>query len=134
MPLNRPSSGELIASVREMMEAELLPALEKKSLAYHCRVSINVLKIVERELQQQAGLESLEAQGLEHLLGMSGSPQAMNAELVRRINEGDFDGDPGQLLAHFQNVVLAKIAIDNPHYSTYQHYLKMGVIACDGGL
>lgn len=126
MPINRPTTGELVESVREMMEENLLPSLEDKNLIYQSRVAINVLKIVERELQQLQDLLDSEQQGLQDLLGEKGGIESLNVRLVDKINAGDYDGDNRQLITHFEQVVLKKIAIDNPSYSTYKDYLVTG--------
>ena len=49
MPTDRPTVPELVEAVREFMENEVQPNLEG-SVAFHTRVAVNVLRIVEREL------------------------------------------------------------------------------------
>lgn len=128
MSTNRPDASELIESVREMMEAVLLPALQDKSLVYQARVAVNVLKIVEREMAQIQSVKRLERESLQSLLHATGEAPELNAELVRRIHCGDFDKDDGELMAHFQRTVVAKLAIDNPEYRTLKDYLASGEI------
>ena len=115
--------------LREMMENELLPALDDKSLVYQSRVAINILKIVERELEQIEALVKTETESLKSLLSEEGDLTSLNQQLVESIHRGDFDGDESKnsdLLAHFQQTILPKVAIDNPRYSTYKDYLANG--------
>ena len=126
MPGNRPNVSELVESVREMMEDLLLHELVDKSQVYHTRVAVNVLKIVERELGQAATFSHLELESLQRLLGMEGELPGLNDELVARINRGEFDQESTDLMAHFMRTVTAKVAIDNPQYVTYKHYLASG--------
>jgi hypothetical protein len=126
---NRPNTHELVESVREMLEGQLLPALTDKGLVYSTRVAVNILKIVERELQQIDGLIHSETESLRSVLGAQDGDvdlDTLNSLLVAKINQGEFDSDNKELLAHFQRSVLGKIAIDNPLYSTYKHYLDSG--------
>ena len=128
MPSNRPNKNELIESVREMLESLVLPAQASSSLAYQTRVAVNILKIVERELVLGDSQIQIETESLQGLLGDMGDITELNTQLVAKIKNGDFDLDNRALLAHFQRVVLAKIAIDNPSYSTYKSYLVSGKI------
>ncbi|MFV0278227.1 MAG: DUF6285 domain-containing protein [Parahaliea sp.] len=126
MASNRPDSRELIEAIREMMESHLLPALEDQNLVYQCRVSVNILRIVERELQQRAAMDTGEQQRLRQLLELEGDLDSLNRELVQRIRQGAFDSDDAALLDHLKATTLDKIAIDNPRYSTYRDYLEQG--------
>jgi hypothetical protein len=132
MSCNRPNTHELVESVREMLEGQLLPALTDKGLVYSTRVAVNILKIVERELQQIDGLIQNESESLRSILGAEVGEidiDTLNTLLVEKINQGDFDSDDSELLAHFRRAVLGKIAIDNPRYSTYKHYLDCGELS-----
>lgn len=127
MSCNRPNTHELVESVREMLEVQLLPALTDKALVYSSRVAVNILKIVERELQQVEAYRHSERESLESILSVQEDDiDTLNSILVEKINQGEFDADNRELLAHFQRTVLGKIAIDNPQYSTYKQYLKHG--------
>ncbi len=118
----RPTSGELVEAVQEMMQQTLLPALDDPSLVYQCRVSLNILQIVQRELAQGPEAEHEEAEGLQRLLGTDAELSAMRAELISRIRQGDFDDNTDDLLAHLKTVTMNRVAIDNPRYSTYRDY------------
>ena len=124
MPINRPDRSELLEAVREMLEQQFLPALEDKALLYQCRVAINILKIVERELTGGEAMLAGEQRRLSSLLGEESELATLNASLIRRIRNGDFDEDDQALLAHFLATTLDKLAIDNPGYSTYRDYLE----------
>jgi Domain of unknown function (DUF6285) len=124
MPANRPDCPELLQAVRELLEQQFLPALEDKALLYQCRVAINILHIVERELQGGAALLEGERRRLAALLGEEADLETLNARLVRRIRAGEFDEDDAALLAHLLATTLDKLAIDNPGYATYRDYLE----------
>lgn len=126
MPINRPDRQELVTSVREMLEDQLVPALDDKALLYQCRVSVNILKIVERELERGGAMLEGERQRLSALLGETGELDELNASLIRRIRAGEFDDAPPALMEHFLSTTLDKIAIDNPGYSTYLQYQQDG--------
>lgn len=126
MSVNCPNTYELVESVREMMETRLLPILEDKELIYHCRVAVNILNIVERELQQVDSLNTIERDSLQQLLAAEGEVDGLTCKLIEKIYQGEFDSDNSKLLAHLQRVTVAKIAVDNPQYSTYKRYLHTG--------
>ncbi|TXS89523.1 hypothetical protein FV139_19735 [Parahaliea maris] len=126
MPINRPDRSELIASVREMLEEQFLPNLDDKNLIYQSRVSINILKIVERELERGDAMIDAEQERLASLLGEDGDVDSLNASLIERIRAGRYDDAPQALMEHFLSTTLDKIAIDNPRYATYCEYLENG--------
>lgn len=122
MPTDRPTVPELVESVREFMEQEVQPALEG-SLAFHTRVAVNVLRIVERELASGPALAAAERERLAALLGRDDDLDVLAAELIDAIRSGRFDaGTPG-LKVHMRATVMGKLSIDNPRYRSYQRAL-----------
>ena len=86
---DRPTSTELLATLAEFMEAELMPALDGP-LAYRARVAANLLHILQREDALGAGALQRECAALRELLGPEGNaptgPLADQAlELNRRL-------------------------------------------------
>jgi hypothetical protein len=108
-PHDVPTAEQLVESVREWIERDVLPATEGR-LQFHARVAVNVLAMVERELavgaQQAAAHEQRLAQ-----LGC-----ADEAELAERIRHGELD----DRLAEVRDLVWAsvrdKLAVANPKY------------------
>ena len=123
MPTDRPTVPELVESVREFLEREVQPALEG-SLAFHTRVAVNVLKIVERELASGDGLDAAERERLAGLLGHDAELDVLADELIAGIREGRIDSDTPGLRAHLRATVLGKLSIDNPRYRSYQRALE----------
>ena len=121
MSQDRPTAAELVDAVREFLDGQVMPKLEGHT-AFHLRVAINVLGIVERELSFAPGFDRAEHERLETLLGHEGELDALNHELSARIRAGDFDDVPAVLADHLRTSVLDKLAIANPRYALYQKY------------
>ena len=108
-PHDRPTAGELIESVREWLERDVLAATDGR-LHYHARVAINALSIVERELvvgpdQQAAHIDRLQSLGF-----------ANDAELASAIRSGDLDDRMPEVREVVWQSVRDKLAVANPKY------------------
>ena len=96
MPPSRPTAAELLDAVRDFLERDILPALAA-DVRFQCRVAINVLATVRRELELGPEFESRERDRLAALLGETdarSSLDALNRRLARKIREGAGDLDP----------------------------------------
>jgi len=120
-----PDLAELVGAVRDFLEKRAMPALEGHT-AFHARVAVNALAIVERQLALGPRCEPAETERLEALLGTSGSLDAQNRELCRRIRAGELGLETPGLAAHLRETTLAKLAVDQPRYSGYQRALGTG--------
>lgn len=118
-----PEAGELLAAVRNFLEKQALPALEGHT-AFHARVAINALAIVERQLAHSVPQEAAEAERLVALLGQEGDLESQNRELCRRIRSGAIDADAAGLSEHLWETTLAKLAVDQPKYASYRRVLE----------
>jgi len=118
MSTNRPDKNELIETVREFLEEKVLPLLDGTT-AFHTRVAINVLKIVERELEHGPLLEKKEHDGLHRLLKIEGDVKELNEELCKQLRDGRMDFRNDALIAHMRQTTLDNLSIDNPRYSAY---------------
>jgi Domain of unknown function (DUF6285) len=110
-PHDVPLAAELIESVREWLESDVMAATEGR-LQYHCRVAINTLSIVERELalgpaQTEAHLERLRALGV-----------VDDRALAAAIRSGDLDDRLEEVRALVWQSVRDKLAVANPKYLT----------------
>lgn len=105
-----PSSRQLVESVREWMERDLLTSTSGR-LQFHTRVAINVLAMVERELA--AGADQL-ARHRDRLASLGCSD---DAELAAAIRRGEFDHDLDRVIEVVRADVEAKLSVANPGYA-----------------
>jgi hypothetical protein len=117
MPMldERPTAAELVVAVADFLDDEIRPALEGR-LAFHARVAVNALRIVERELTSGAEVAAAERARLRALTGGDGDLHELNALLSERIRAGELSIEDSALRDHLIRSVLARIAIDNPGY------------------
>ncbi len=114
-----PTAAELVTAVREFLETKVAPALTGHT-AFHARVAVNALAIVERELTLGPDAQAREQDRLESLLGQTGSLAALNAALAKAVREGHMGPETPGLLEHLRLTTLDTVAIDQPHYSGYR--------------
>jgi hypothetical protein len=120
---DRPTTAQLVAAVRDFLEKVAQPELRGHS-AFHARVAVNALAIVERELSHGAQQDAAERERLCALLGRDGPLEAQNRELCRAIRAGAISLDTPGLLDHLRATTLAKLAVDQPGYSGYKRALE----------
>ena len=109
IPHDQPTSEQLVESVREWLEREVMPGTTGR-LQFHARVAVNVLAMVERELAAGAMQAAAHQERLDEL-GCTD-----DAELAARIRSGELD----DRLAHVRELVWAsvrdKLSVANPKY------------------
>lgn len=120
MPISHPSAAELCSAVGEFLREEIAPIAVGGDVNYKLRVAMNALKIIERELELGRDLQAVEQKSLADYLGHDGDVGSLNVELVAQINTGELAGRDAELLAMLTKITMAKMAIDNPRYSTYK--------------
>lgn len=108
-PHDVPTARELVESVREWIERDVLSATEGR-LGFHARVAVNVLSMVERELelgpdQQRHHDERLASLGV-----------ADETELAAGIRAGRFDDRLDEVRAVVRATVEDKLRVANPRY------------------
>lgn len=106
---DRPSAIELVESVREWLEQDVLPAVSGR-LVFHTRVAMNSLDIVKRELETADDVNSVHVDVL-HSVNV-----ASDRELSERIKSGDFDEDLLGLLNILSPVIENKVRVSNPKH------------------
>jgi Domain of unknown function (DUF6285) len=111
----RPSAAELVAAVAEFLEGEVGPAVTGR-LAFHARVAVNALRIVERELTSGAAVAAGEVARLRSLTGVDGDLRTLNTVLARRIRDKSLSIEDEMLRDHLVRSVLSRMDIDNPGY------------------
>jgi hypothetical protein len=115
MPNSRPAAADLLEAVREFLEHDVLPSLSGDR-RFECRVAMNVLAIVARELQLGPAADSAERTALASLLDRDGPLDELRRTLVARIREGHTDGNRGDVLAYVRNTLRDTLAINNPKW------------------
>jgi hypothetical protein len=108
-PHDRPTTAELLESVREWMERDVMPNVSP-SVQFHTRVAMNVLSIVEREIQ--VGKDQLDR----YQLVMQSLGFESDAQLAASIREGHHDEGLLQLLEALRPVIEDKVRVANPRY------------------
>jgi hypothetical protein len=112
MPLGQPPASDLLGAVIAFLEDRVLPDLAGDR-RFHCRVAINALGIVKRELELGPALDAAERERHANLLGADGDLRDLNAELARRIREGRV-ADRDALVDHLRRTVADTLRINNP--------------------
>lgn len=115
MAQDRPTAAELADAVRHFLERDVQPALEGR-LAFHTRVAVNALGILERELRLGPELDAAERARAVALLGHDGDARELEAELARRIRDGSLDDRRDEVVAHVRATVRSKLEIARPDY------------------
>jgi len=105
--------------VRSFIQDQAIPRLEGRA-AFHGRIAVNALAIVERGLELGPAQDAAERERLEALLGRTGSLEELNRELCRRIRAGEVNLDTPGLTEHLRQTTLAKLAVDQPRYAAYR--------------
>ncbi|MGV0791536.1 DUF6285 domain-containing protein [Mycolicibacterium sp. XJ1819] len=103
----RPTAAELVAAVADFLDNDVRGSVEGQ-LNFHARVAANVLRIVERELLDDA---SAAVTGALAALGYS-----TEEELAAAIRAGDLDGRPEDVLACLRTLVGRRLDVAHPGY------------------
>jgi hypothetical protein len=114
-----PKPADLLAAVARFLREELVPQLSGAP-AFQTRVAANIVDIARRELELAPAADAAEHQRLAALLAQEGDLAALNQELCRRIRDGSLTLATPGLAAHLWAVTLAKLAVDQPGYASYQ--------------
>ncbi|HEX2688376.1 MAG TPA: DUF6285 domain-containing protein [Kofleriaceae bacterium] len=115
MPASKPEAPVLLEAALDYLERELLPTLADYH-RFQCRVTVNVLAQVRRELLLGPGQADAERTRLSSLLGHPGDRDELNRELAGRIRAGSFALDDPALLAHLRLSLVEALRINNPKW------------------
>ena len=113
---DRPTASELLEAVRELLERDILPAHDGR-IAFHVRVALNALTIVERELVFGPEIDQRIRAQLSAFLGEDEPLPALVERLARGIRDGAFDDRDQEVLDVTRDLVRAKLEITNPTYT-----------------
>ena len=106
-PHDRPTASELVESVREWIERDVMPATDGR-LRFHARVAVNVLSMAERELDLGGD------QHARHLARLDQLGCVDDAELARRIRAGELDHRADEVRQLVRESVEDKLKVANP--------------------
>lgn len=122
MPRSHPDILAILDAANAYFEGELLATLS----GYHrfqCRVAINALNIVRRQLSDGPAMDAAEYQRLLDLVGVRGHPEDGNApmawldsQLALQIRNGRRNIDDPALRAHIRQTLHDALAINNPKW------------------
>jgi hypothetical protein len=103
----RPTAAELVAAVADFLDDDVRAATDAQ-VNFHARVAANVLRIVERELRDEAAGEVTDA--------LTGLGFADEAQMAAAIRSGGLDDRPGDVLRTLRTLVRHRLAIAHPGY------------------
>ena len=112
---DRPTATELVAAVREYLERDVMTSTEGR-VAFHARVAVNVLGMVERELELGAEQDAEEHDRLVALLGRDGTVRELTEVLASGIRDDSLDIPWSDTVAAVRETVRAKLEVANPRY------------------
>lgn len=108
-PHDRPTASELLESIREWLERDVLTSVEGR-LQFHTRVAINSMNIVLRELELGAEQE------LRHTETLVALGHSTDNELAAAIRNGEYDASLTDVLRALKPVIEDKVRVANPQY------------------
>lgn len=114
--MDKPSASELLQALKHFLSETAAPSLSGHA-AFHARVAINVIGILERELGQWPDEAAAAETRLKALLGADGDLPTLTRALCQAIRVGSIALDDPALAEHLWQVTRAKVAIDQPGYS-----------------
>jgi hypothetical protein len=110
--------------LRERAAGALRAGAPDEHAAYLARVVANLLEVAGRQLAEPPGVADEERARLLALLGRPDDDACtlaeLNCELAGRIGAAELGLQTPGLAAHLWQVTLAKLAVDQPSYSTYR--------------
>ena len=116
---DEPTPIELTKAVADFLRNDITPMISGHN-AFKLRVAINALDLVVRQLTQEEGSDTAEAERLATLLGVEGSLLEQNRALAERIAKGEVDLATSGLSEHLWQTTMAKLAVDQPNYASYK--------------
>lgn len=119
--LDEPKPEEILAAVARYLRETVAPATSGH-ISFNVRVAANALEMSRRQLLDATAED--ERDRLTKLLGRDADLAELNAELCRRIAEGEITLRTPGLADHLWAVTLAKLAVDQPTYWGYRAALE----------
>jgi hypothetical protein len=127
---NRPTAGELLEAIRELLTGEIMPTITDGGLRFKALIAANLLSILEREQASGEALIDVELARLANLLQEASQPEAktvqekrdaildLNRKLGARIRAGEADsGEFGaKVQAHVRQTLIDQLKVSNPKF------------------
>lgn len=104
----RPTAAELVAAVAEFLETDVRGSTTGQ-VNFHCRVAVNALHMVERELRAGG-----EADDVARTLAGVGCRD--EAQLAAAIRAGDLDGHSPEVQSALRALVERRLSVAHPGY------------------
>jgi hypothetical protein len=122
-----PHPEQLLAAVARFLREDAGPALGRhgdNALAYQARVAANMVDTVARQTVLGPAADTAERRRLQVLLGLPDEADlvALNRRLASRLADGAIDSSHPGLADHLWATTLAKLAVDQPGYDTFQRH------------
>ncbi|GAA2402875.1 DUF6285 domain-containing protein [Actinomadura vinacea] len=108
-PHDAPTARELVESVREFLERDVVGALAGRA-RFHALVAVNALSIVEREMAEGG------AQTVRHRARLEALGLPDDAALAAAIRAGELDDRAAETRAMLTETVRDKLLVANPGY------------------
>ena len=122
---DEPTPREILESVAAFLRDVVAAKLPPRE-AFDARVAANALELVRRQIAldvMAAERDEATRLALVQLLGQEGSLEELNRLLCSRIASGELGLSNRQLMDHLWTTTLAKVAVDQPTYASYQRTL-----------
>ena len=120
---DEPGPTELTKAVADFLREDIAPLVAGQN-AFKLRVAINALDLVTRQLTLATASDAAEAERLQRLLAMQGSPFELNRALADKIAQGEVDLQTAGLAEHLWQTTMDKLAVDQPAYAAYRRELE----------
>ncbi len=114
--ITHPTATELLDGVIRFIEERAAPQLKDRD-AFMCRVAVNALAAVKREIEQGPAAEAAAVERLRAILDRDGDFAALNAAFSEGIRDGTIDPASPQVMAHLHASVVDQVRIDQPNYA-----------------
>ena len=115
MPHSHPDAGTILEVTIAYLEDDLYPKLTGVD-RYHSRVTINALRIVQRELARGLAADAADQAELRALLDAPAHATALDDQLAREIREGRRPIDDDPLRGYLKNTLRRALEINNPKW------------------
>jgi hypothetical protein len=111
-----PDTPSLLQAAADYLEGELLPTLPDYH-RFQTRVTVNLLRLIERELRLAPAQQQAEAARLRALTGRDGTLDELNAALADDILAGHVTLTDHELRQHLQRTLRETLQIHNPAWT-----------------
>jgi len=115
MPMPLAPAPDVLATIRDYLETEILPALRDDKW-FNVKIAINLLATIERELRLGPEADEHERARLTTLLGAAGTLEELNRALALAIRESGIALDDPRLLDHLRETTADALRINNPQW------------------